>query len=63
MGRFDNNVVYYLQEPLNSLKDSVNYSGLDEVAVVENGDGHFIEISVSEPQKIGDGMNSYIAYK
>jgi sorting nexin-1/2 len=23
----------------------------------------FIEISVEEPQKIGDGMNSFLAYK
>lgn len=23
----------------------------------------FIEITVEEPQKMGDGMNSYLAYK
>jgi hypothetical protein len=28
----------------------------------ENGD-EFIEIIVEEPQKVGDGMNSYLAYK
>lgn len=28
----------------------------------ESGDS-FIEITVEEPQKIGDGMNSYLAYK
>lgn len=59
MGRFN----LTLQEPLRTLEESVNYSNLDEVAVVENGDGQFIEISVSEPQKVGDGLNSYIAYK
>ena len=26
-------------------------------------DGKSIEITVDEPQKIGDGMNSYLAYK
>jgi hypothetical protein len=26
-------------------------------------DGQSIEITVDEPQKIGDGMNSYLAYK
>lgn len=30
----------------------------------KNGAGdHFIEITVSEPQKNGDGMGSYILYK
>lgn len=24
---------------------------------------NFIEISVEEPQKVGDGMHSYLAYK
>ena len=28
----------------------------------ESGDD-FIEISVSDPQKIGDGMGAYMAYK
>lgn len=28
----------------------------------ESGD-NFIEIIVEEPQKVGDGMNSYLAYK
>lgn len=28
----------------------------------ESGDS-FIEISVEEPAKVGDGMNSYLAYK
>lgn len=28
----------------------------------ESGD-NFIEISVEEPQKVGDGMHSYLAYK
>jgi hypothetical protein len=30
--------------------------------VRESGD-EFIEVIVEEPQKIGDGMNSYLAYK
>jgi hypothetical protein len=25
--------------------------------------GHFIQIEVEEPQKMGDGMNSYLVYK
>lgn len=28
----------------------------------ESGD-NFIEISVEEPQKVGDGMHSYLAYQ
>jgi hypothetical protein len=32
------------------------------IAERESGDT-FIEINVEEPQKVGDGMNSYLAYK
>lgn len=37
-------------------------SVMEEVLTNKNGD-QFIEITVSEPQKVGDGMGSYIAFK
>ncbi|XP_058055437.1 sorting nexin-2 isoform X2 [Anopheles bellator] len=42
------------QEPLSPV--------LEDVPTDEAGDA-FIEISVSDPQKVGDGMGSYLAYK
>uniref|UniRef100_U5ERM9 Putative sorting nexin 1 n=1 Tax=Corethrella appendiculata TaxID=1370023 RepID=U5ERM9_9DIPT len=41
-----------IQEPLS----------MEDVPTEENGD-QFMEITVSEPQKVGDGMGSYLAYK
>lgn len=35
---------------------------MEDVATEESSD-QFIEITVSEPQKIGEGIGSYIAYK
>lgn len=35
---------------------------MEDVPTDEAGDA-FIEISVSDPQKVGDGMGSYLAYK
>lgn len=35
---------------------------MEDIITNENED-QFIEITVSEPHKIGDGMGSYIAYK
>lgn len=36
----------------------------DVIAIAERESGdNFIEISVEEPQKVGDGMHSYLAYK
>ncbi len=35
---------------------------MEEVATDESSD-QFIEITISEPHKIGDGIGSYIAYK
>jgi sorting nexin-1/2 len=36
----------------------------DVMAITERESGDtFIEISVEDPQKIGDGMHSYLAYK
>lgn len=35
---------------------------MEEVVADEGGD-LFVDINVSEPQKIGDGMGSYVAYK
>ncbi|XP_058055435.1 sorting nexin-2 isoform X1 [Anopheles bellator] len=43
-----------IQEPLSPV--------LEDVPTDEAGDA-FIEISVSDPQKVGDGMGSYLAYK
>lgn len=48
------------QQPMPAVMEevlSINTTG-------RNGAGdHFIEITVSEPQKNGDGMGSYILYK
>lgn len=35
---------------------------MEEVSTDEHSD-FFIEITVSEPQKIGEGIGSYLAYK
>lgn len=35
---------------------------MEDVATEESSD-QFIEITVSEPHKIGEGIGSYIAYK
>lgn len=36
----------------------------DVIAIAERESGdNFIEITVEEPQKVGDGMHSYLAYK
>lgn len=35
---------------------------LEDVSTEEHSD-FFIEITVSDPQKIGEGMGSYLAYK
>lgn len=43
------------------LQPEVNY-GLEDISTDEHSD-FFIEITVSEPQKIGEGMGSYVAYK
>lgn len=48
-----------LQEPSRSLLQSTQ--SLEEVET-ESYD-QFLEIAVTEPQKVGDGMGSYIAYK
>lgn len=37
-------------------------STMEDVATEESSD-QFIEITVSEPHKIGEGIGSYIAYK
>ena len=47
-------LIFFFQGPLSSV--------MEDVITNENGD-QFIEITVSEPQKIGDGMGSYLAYK
>lgn len=44
----------YPQEPLSPT--------MEEVETNDNGD-QYIEITVSEPQKMGDGIGSFIAYK
>ncbi|XP_064412444.1 sorting nexin-2 [Latimeria chalumnae] len=35
----------------------------EEIEEEENGDMFDIQISVSDPEKVGDGMNAYMAYK
>lgn len=37
---------------------------MEDVTTEENiNDSGYIEISIGEPQKVGDGMGSYLAYK
>lgn len=44
-----------VQEPLQPV--------MEDIATDETTNGQFMEITVSDPQKIGDGIGSYIAYK
>lgn len=46
----------------NSSEQRVSLSSLEDVSTAEYAEDS-IEITVSEPQKVGDGMNSYLAYK
>lgn len=46
----------------NSSERRISLSSLEDVLTVEYGEDS-IEITVSEPQKVGEGMNSYLAYK
>lgn len=43
------------------LQRRISASNLEEV-LTDDGD-YFIQIVVSDPQKVGDGMSSYLAYK
>uniref|UniRef100_A0A3B4BFH2 Sorting nexin-2 n=1 Tax=Periophthalmus magnuspinnatus TaxID=409849 RepID=A0A3B4BFH2_9GOBI len=43
--------------------DMFTHSSFDEMEEEEAGDSLDILISVSDPEKIGDGMNAYMAYK
>uniref|UniRef100_A0A3P9Q013 Sorting nexin-2 n=1 Tax=Poecilia reticulata TaxID=8081 RepID=A0A3P9Q013_POERE len=43
--------------------DMFTHSSFDEIEEEEGGDSFDIHISVSDPEKIGDGMNAYMAYK
>ncbi|TNM90057.1 sorting nexin-2 isoform X1 [Takifugu flavidus] len=43
--------------------DMFTHSSFDEIEEEEGGDSFDINISVSDPEKIGDGMNAYMAYK
>lgn len=52
---------FNLDESQNTRSSLRNSQSLEEVDT-ESYD-QFIEISVTDPQKIGDGMGSYIAYK
>lgn len=49
------------QEPVAPLRTVLHTESLEEVET-ESYD-HFLEITVTEPQKVGDGMGSYMAYK
>ncbi|KAM8865564.1 sorting nexin-2 [Synchiropus picturatus] len=44
-------------------EDMFTHSSFDEVEEEEGGDSFDINISVSDPEKVGDGMNAYMAYK
>nr|XP_057925803.1 sorting nexin-2 isoform X1 [Doryrhamphus excisus] len=43
--------------------DMFTHSSFDEVEEDEGGDAFDVHISVSDPEKVGDGMNAYMAYK
>ncbi|KAL6114961.1 snx2 [Pungitius sinensis] len=43
--------------------DMFTHSSFDEVEEEEGGDSFDMQISVSHPEKVGDGMNAYMAYK
>ncbi|KAM9392212.1 sorting nexin-2 [Pholidichthys leucotaenia] len=43
--------------------DMFTHSSFDEIEEDEGGDSLDIHISVSDPEKVGDGMNAYMAYK
>ncbi|KAK7933366.1 hypothetical protein WMY93_004262 [Mugilogobius chulae] len=43
--------------------DMFTHSSFDEIEEEEAGDSLDILISVSDPEKVGDGMNAYMAYK
>lgn len=43
--------------------DMFTHSSFDEVEEEEGGDTFDINISVSDPEKVGDGMNAYMAYR
>jgi len=39
----------------------MNFS--NQIEEEEGGDQFSLEISITEPKKVGDGMNAYMAYK
>ncbi|XP_029017057.1 sorting nexin-2 [Betta splendens] len=43
--------------------DLFTHSSFDEIEEEEGGDSFDIHISVSDPEKVGDGMNAFMAYK
>ncbi|KAM8885163.1 sorting nexin-2 isoform 2-T2 [Spinachia spinachia] len=43
--------------------DMFTHSSFDEIEEEEGGDSFDMQISVSDPEKVGDGMNAYMAYK
>ncbi|XP_037338424.2 sorting nexin-2 [Pungitius pungitius] len=43
--------------------DMFTHSSFDEMEEEEGGDSFDMQISVSHPEKVGDGMNAYMAYK
>ncbi|XP_037958337.1 sorting nexin-2 [Teleopsis dalmanni] len=47
--------------PTDDIHRHISNSNLQEI-MTDNGD-YFIEIIISEPQKVGDGISSYLAYK
>ncbi|XP_020510501.1 sorting nexin-2 isoform X1 [Labrus bergylta] len=43
--------------------DMYTHSSFDEIEEEEGGDSIDMHIAVSDPEKVGDGMNAYMAYK
>ncbi|XP_068559166.1 sorting nexin-2 [Cebidichthys violaceus] len=43
--------------------DMFTHSSFDEIEEEEGGDSFDMHISVSDPEKVGDGMHAYMAYK
>ncbi|XP_056274829.1 sorting nexin-2 [Pseudoliparis swirei] len=43
--------------------DMFTHSSFDEIEEEEGGDSFDMNISVSDPEKVGDGMHAYMAYK
>lgn len=59
---FHNTSLHFQEQPTSPNGNSGSMEDVMAIGERESGD-NFIEINVEDPQKIGDGMNSYLAYK